>query len=67
MPSNLIQSMAQKSGKSQDEVEGLWDKTAKIMRQQYDMTKPDKDDSEKRKNEYYARRVGILKNMLGID
>lgn len=53
MPNNIVKSFAQKTGKSEAEVEKLWDKA------KAEAEKADTDD-------VYAYTVGILKNMLSI-
>ena len=59
MPSPLIKSFAKKSGKSEDEVERLWNKAEDIVKKEYEKTKD--DDS------FYPILVGILKKMLKIE
>lgn len=60
MPAKIIQSFADKSGKSEKEVENLWKKSKLIVKKEY----PDvKEDSDK----FYEIIVGILKKMLKID
>jgi hypothetical protein len=58
MPSNIVKSFAQKTGKSEAEVEKLWNKA----KEQADK----KDDLEKDSDSYWAYVTGILKNMLSI-
>jgi len=59
MPDNIVKSFADKSGKSVDEVETLWDKAKKITKDQYDVDV----DSDR----FYQITTGMLKNMLGIE
>ena len=54
MPANIIKSFADKSGKTEAEVEKLWDKAVKMAKED-----PKVDDD-------YAYAVGILKKMLSI-
>lgn len=59
MPNSTVKSFAEKSGKSEKEVEELWDKAKSLA---------DKMDSiEKDSDQYYAYVTGTLKRMLGID
>jgi len=59
MPAALVQTMADKTGKSVAEVEKLWDKAKEIASKEYKGVPEDSD-------RYYAVVVGILKKMLGI-
>lgn len=59
MPSNVVKSFAQKTGKSEAEVDKLWNQ-AKAEADK-------KDDLEKDSDRYYAYVTGILKKMLSID
>ena len=54
MPANIIKSFSKKSGKSEEEVESLWQKAKSIAK-------------EANREEDYAYIVGILKNMLSIN
>jgi hypothetical protein len=54
MPNNIIKSFADKTGKSEDEVEKLWSKAKQIS-------------MEDKGSEDYPFIVGTLKNMLGIE
>lgn len=54
MPANIIKSFAEKSGKSEKEVEELWDKAKEIA----------KDSNHEEEYDYI---VGILKKMLKIN
>ena len=59
MPANIIVSFAQKTGKSEAEVEKLWNQAK---------AEADKNDNlEKDSDRYYAYVTGILKKMLSID
>lgn len=58
MPSPIISSFANKSGKSEKEVERLWNDTQKIVKREY----PDKTEED-----FYRLVVGILKKRLGIE
>lgn len=53
MPSNVVKSFADKTGKSVSEVESLWDKAKKSA-------------AEQGHAEDYDYITGILKNMLGL-
>lgn len=53
MPNSVIQSYADKTGKSVAELENLWDKAKKAAKEQ---------DRE----EDYAYITGIFKNMVGV-
>ena len=57
MPNNIVKSFADKSGKSEKEVEALWDKAVGIA---IDDGR-DKDDEN-----FYPYVVGILKKMLKL-
>lgn len=54
MPSNVVKSFAEKTGKSEEEVEKLWDKAKDIAK---------KEGEE----ENYAYITGVLKKMLGLN
>lgn len=54
MPAPIIKSFAEKSGKTEKEVEELWDKAKEIAK-------------ESNRDEDYAYIVGILKKMLRIN
>jgi hypothetical protein len=54
MPNNIINSFAEKSGKSKEEVEQLWDKAKEIA-------------AKENKAEDYAYITGILKKMLKLN
>lgn len=58
MPSSVVKSFADKTGKSEAEVEKLWDKAKKIA--------DEKSDLEKNSDSYFAYVTGILKKMLSI-
>ena len=60
MPSPLIKSFSDKSGKSEKEVEKLYKDAEDIVKDRY-------KDVEKESDRYYALVVGILKNMLKIE
>lgn len=59
MPSNVIKSFAEKSGKSEKEVEALWDEAKEQVNENY-------TDVEKNSDRYYALVTGILKKMVGL-
>jgi len=59
MPNPIIKSFSKKSGKSQKEVERLWDKAVSIVTKQHGV---DKDDGDK----FYPIVVSILKKLAGI-
>lgn len=60
MPTPVINSFAEKSGKSKDEVERLYNKAKDIVKQEYEDVEVDSD-------QYYQLVIGILKKMLGIE
>jgi|TARA_R100000278_G_scaffold113048_1_gene91065 hypothetical protein len=60
MPSPLIKSFSDKSGKSEKEVEELYKDAEEIVKDRY-------SNVEKESDRYYALVVGILKNMLKIE
>ena len=60
MPSNIVKSFADKTGKSEAEVEKLWDKAKGITTKQY----PDVKESD---DNFYALTTGILKRMLRVE
>jgi Zn ribbon nucleic-acid-binding protein len=55
MPANIVKSFAEKTGKSESEVEKLWDKAKASV------DKPESDPS------YYPNVTSILKKMLGLN
>ena len=58
MPANIVKSFAMKSGKSEKEIERLWDKAISIA----------KEDGRKEDDEnFYPFVVGILKKMLKME
>ena len=59
MPSNIVKSFAEKSGKSKDEVEKLWNKAKSIVSKEY-------PNVEKESDKWYALVTGTLKNMVGL-
>ncbi len=59
MPNAIVESFDEKSGKSVEEVEELWDKAKSIT----DKLKHVDKDSE----QYYAYVTGSLKRMLNIE
>lgn len=58
MPASVIVSFADKSGKSQEEVERLYNKAKDIVDKQYEV--------ESGSDDYYQIVMGVLKKMLGI-
>jgi hypothetical protein len=59
MPNNIVVGLAKKSGKSEEEVEKLWDQAKKIAKKEY----PDVEvDSDK----YWKLCTGITKKSLGM-
>jgi len=59
MPAPAISSFAKQSGKSEAEIEKLWDKAKATASKEY-------PDVAKDSDKYYAIVTGILKNMLGL-
>jgi len=59
MPNNIIKSFADKTGKSKDEVEKLWDKSKEIVKSEYPKVKEDTP-------EFFKLVTGILKKSLGL-
>lgn len=59
MPNNIVKSFADKSGKSETEVEKLWNKAEEIVKDKYDLTPDDED-------KYYSLVTGVLKKMLKL-
>lgn len=59
MPSDVVKSFADKTGKSIKTVEDLWDKAIEIVKKEYDI--PENDDR------FYKLVTGILKKMLKIE
>jgi len=59
MPNAIVKSFAQKSGKSEADVEDYWNKAKGIVSKQYPEVK---DGSE----QFYKLLTGVLKNMLSI-
>jgi hypothetical protein len=66
MPENIIRSFAEKSGKSEEEVERLWRKAKSLVTLQYDIEEPGDDTGETEKERYYKLATGILKHMVGL-
>lgn len=60
MPATVIKSFAQKSGKSEKEVETLWDTAKQATKKQYPDISTDSD-------RFYQITVGILKKMLKLN
>ncbi len=58
MPLAMLKSFAEKSKKTEKEVEELWNKAKEIAKQEY----PDARDAK-----YYSITTGILKKSLGLD
>lgn len=59
MPANVVAGLAKRSGKSEGEVEKLWDKAKGIAKKEY----PDVSDDSDR---YFKIVTGIVKSMLGL-
>jgi hypothetical protein len=60
MPNNIVVSFSDKTGKSVDEVEALWDKAVEITQDTFGSNKKNFGNKE------YKYTVGVLKNMLNI-
>jgi len=56
MPSNIVKSFADKTGKSIEEVESLWQKAKEIASEKFE-----EDDDR-----FYPMVTGILKKMLNL-
>jgi hypothetical protein len=59
MPSNIVKTFAEKSGKSTDEVEKLWNKAKGVVSKGYPNVKKESD-------KWYALVTGTLKQMVGL-
>jgi len=59
MPNNIVKSFADKTGKSKDEVEKLWNKSKEIVKKEYPEIKEDTP-------EFFKLVTGILKKSLGL-
>lgn len=59
MPSNMVKALAQKSGKSVEQVEKAWKEAEKIVQEE---GIPESD-----REQYYGTLVTILKKKLGIE
>lgn len=59
MPASVVKGLAKQSGKSEAEVEKLWDKAKGLAKKEYPDVEPDSD-------RYFKIITGILKNMVGI-
>lgn len=60
MPSSIVKTYAEKTGKSEKTIEKYWDKAKRLADSQENVDKEDED-------RYYAYVTGILKNMLDIE
>ncbi len=60
MPNNIIKSFADKTDRSIEQVEKLWDKAKEIVKKQYPKVEVDSD-------KYYQLVTGVLKKALKID
>lgn len=58
MPTPLMKSLAQQSGKKTKTVESLWKKCEKLIKKEYDI--------DEKSSRFYPLVVGCLKNMLDI-
>lgn len=59
MPAPSIKAFAKKLGKSEKEIEELWDKAKKVAKKEFGVTKA---DGEK----FYKITMGVLKKWLGV-
>jgi len=59
MPNDVVKSFADKTGKSVDEMEKLWNKAKAKAKEEYPDIKADSD-------EFYKRTMGIFKKMAGV-
>jgi len=60
MPSNIVKSFSDKSGKSLADVEKLWNDAEGIVKKDY-------SDVPVNSDKYYSLVVGVLKNMLKLE
>ncbi len=60
MPANIVKHFSNKTGKSKEEVDSLWNKSKEIVKKEY------KDVSDKDDN-FYQIVTGVLKKMLGLN
>lgn len=60
MPSNIVQTLANKSGETEERVEELWGKAKSIVIKEYPQI-------EKESDKFYALVTGIVKRMLKLD
>jgi len=60
MPNNIVKSFAEKSKKSEEEVDDLFKKAEGIVKSQY-------KDIEVGSDKFYQLVTGVLKKMLGIN
>lgn len=60
MPSPFVKSLAKTSGKSEQEIEALWNKAKQITTETLGVPEDQFEDKE------YAYTVGIVKQMLGV-
>lgn len=59
MPASMIKTFAEKSGKSEKDVERLYEESKKIVEKEYNKTEKDGES-------FYQLVTGVLKKMLGI-
>ena len=60
MPNNVVVSFAKKTGKSEEEIESLWDDTKKIVKNEY-------PDVEEDNDKFFQLITGILKKRLKLE
>jgi len=58
MPNNIVMSFADKTGKSEEEVEKIWNKAKILVKKQYDIS----DEDEK----FFKLVTGVVKKVLKI-
>jgi hypothetical protein len=61
MPSVFVKNLSKESGKSEKEIEKLWNKAKEITSETFSKKEKDFGDKE------YKYTVGIVKNMLGME
>jgi hypothetical protein len=60
MPSNIVKSFSEKTGKTEKEVERLWNRAKEAVKNEY-------KDIEVESEQYYRLVTGVLKKMLKME